>query len=673
MTELQQDYERRYHRGGYSIDELIEALRRRARSYLRKGQAAPRDVLDELERLQKLKASGGGSTDEASGGQAQALQDESAPALVDKRGPGWRRRVHEKRQQAKTDQQLQEDAEERYHRGGYSTDHLIAALQRRADEYASRGEAIPDDVAGELQRLQKLKASRAAGEPEPGEGQVVSHPTPELLEGEFRVPLPREEPEEPEALDEQPLDQGPLPADTDIVKKTGPGWRRRVRRKMGEAAGGGAAGMENDYDRWMKEEAEAGREKKTLRVTPAQASRLGRAAWAFDPGHALPESGERTKAGMGIGPVESSGPMVKAKRAAQKLKYTKDAMEQLGLPVPEQLQTEDERQAAAERQFGRQLGQDVRRARAMSGVQAEAAAGERAARKAEEIVTAQQAMDFMQTVDLGEDATAGALQTQMQRLWEDREQIERYVGHGAMPADAKKKLGEIDRGLVRAGQLLKKRHDEALALEQAEQEAAVKQRKEEADQRKAEREDANIKNRVADLVKRAQDRRDRAEQEAVKLDIMRVEAESQIQTLRAGMAELEAAIPQANKGETEAAYKQRLAGDKNAMARQSALQQIAAAEAKVKTLDKYLNGALGRQQAAEAELSRAEAAERRAWGEEAAPTPGGGTPAGGGEPTGLETMTDAELMGFARANVNNPEELERAKREARRRLGNAGQ
>jgi len=542
--------------------------------------------------------------------------------------------------------ELEQDYERRYHRGGYSIDELIEALRRQAREYEAKGQPAPPEIASEIARLQKLQADRAA----------ASQPPPEAPEAE------------PDAA-ARPLDQGPLPADTEIVKKTGPGWRRRVRRKMGEAAGGGAAGMENDYDRWMKEEAEAGREKKTLRVTPAQASRLGRAAWAFDPGHALPESGERTKAGMGIGPVESSGPMVKAKRAAQKLKYTKEAMEQLGLPVPAELMTEDERQAAAEAQLGR----DVRRARAMSGVQAEAAAGERAARKAEEIVTAQQAMDFMQTVDLGEDATAGALQTQMQRLWEDREQIERYVGHGAMPADAKKKLAEIDRGLVRAGQLLKKRHDEAVALQQGEQEAAVKQRKEEADQRKAEREDANIKNRAADLVKRAQDRRDRAEQEAVKLDIMRVEAESQIQTLRAGMAELEAAIPQANKGETEAAYKQRLAGDKNAMARQSALQQIAAAEAKLKTLDKYLNGALGRQQAAEAELSRAEAAERRAWGEEAAPTPGGGTPAGGGEPTGLETMTDAELMGFARANVNNPEELERAKREARRRLGNAGQ
>jgi len=106
--------------------------------------------------------------------------------------------------------------------------------------------------------------------------------------------------------------------------------------------------------------------------------REARAAFAFDAGQALSTGGTRNKAGMGIGPVESSGTKIKARRQAEAEAELQAARNRAGVGPQQAAQTdaakakweEEQRRQGENRAFGRDVAMERFRQEGRAGEQA---------------------------------------------------------------------------------------------------------------------------------------------------------------------------------------------------------------------------------------------------------------------------------------------------------------
>jgi len=241
-----------------------------------------------------------------------------------------------------------------------------------------------------------------------------------------------EEPSEPAPLETRPIEPGAVTPPETFERP--PGWKPRGRRgfdvppdpweKIDKTTiatpGGGTATMPVDtyFDIQERERAagvaasaqrargmdafskylgstargaaeieEAARARKRVTST---ISRQGRAAFAFDPGSAVNPRGSYGRHGMGLGPVVSSGAMVKGRRQAEKESLLKAERERLGVvETPEQEQQ-------------RQLGERETQYQQQRAWKEE----ERGRQKQEFMTNIESAMELADTVQLPEGSPA---------------------------------------------------------------------------------------------------------------------------------------------------------------------------------------------------------------------------------------------------------------------------
>jgi hypothetical protein len=398
------------------------------------------------------------------------------------------------------------------------------------------------------------------------------------------------------------------------------------------------------------------------------ASRAGRAAWAFDAGQAVTGAGAQDKRGMGIGPTASSGSQFKARRAAQQAADMKGAYQDQGLPVPDKLQTPEEQTAA-----------ELDRRAVLRVQEAAWQKEDRDGQREEYRNDVNAAIEVANTAQLPEGSSAWAIQNEMKQAYDRIEQRHKYARF-ADPAKLKA-ADAPDRDLLANGAMQLKDITDKQQME-ADTEDAYRRSDEDAKQQERDESLKTLKAENTDRLKanaekakeQAQQRRITLVNSAVTLAANRLErAQKAVAGIDEAMKTANGDLANAQKADKEAADasakpdakpEDPVKGAAREANRKDAEGRIADLNKQRETPGKALAEAEGEYIKAEKALSDV-VNELLKEGAGTAATPGGGEQ----QPKTVQTMSDDELLKYANENENNPQLIAAIAAETKRRRG----
>ncbi|MFH1605434.1 MAG: hypothetical protein ABIH03_16180 [Pseudomonadota bacterium] len=276
------------------------------------------------------------------------------------------------------------------------------------------------------------------------------------------------------------------------------------------------------------------------RIT-SKVSRAGRASFAFSPGEPVNPAGSRTNAGMGLGPVVSSGPQIKARRQAEQESLLQGERERLGVTeTPEEQEERDFQQR--ERRFQQEQAWKQE---------------ERRLRHEEFTNNIESAMELADTVELPPGSPAWAVQNDMKQAYDELQQLQQYAGHGADPVRLKPKVAALRDRIAKGAQRLSKIQEQMQQQETAEQQAVDTEKQKQAETKTKDAEQKAETGRLKGIQDTVANQRVRATalyDLAVKSENSLLDRQVELTKQIAEITSLVEAEPERKKDESEEAY-----------------------------------------------------------------------------------------------------------------------